>query len=264
MQVPDDLIEYLRVMITPPKEFPGEVLYIPEMGEGITFGAYPDSSLNGIIARGTPSEGQAAEMLRAVKPGAMILLIAPETQPTGHTGCIRLEDAGGEVRDAILLVQEPGRLHYVPKASRAEREAGCENLPAKSGAAAVDREEGTEGLNSPRAGAGRTASQVRNSHPTVKPIETMVALLRDIPVEDGPVLDPFMGSGTTGIACLKTGHDFIGIEREAEYLAIADARIRHADYAAAEWDSATIESDCAPVVKTPEKFADMDDYFEDL
>jgi site-specific DNA-methyltransferase (adenine-specific) len=43
----------------------------------------------------------------------------------------------------------------------------------------------------------------------------------------GIVLDPFMGSGTTGIAALKEGFSFIGIEREADYFAIAEARIRH-------------------------------------
>jgi DNA modification methylase len=52
-----------------------------------------------------------------------------------------------------------------------------------------------------------------------------------------------VGSGTTLIACIETGHDGIGIEREAEYLEIADARVRHWNAALAAWDAARIESD---------------------
>ena len=71
----------------------------------------------------------------------------------------------------------------------------------------------------------------------------MVKLLQDVPRDQGPVLDPFLGSGSTGIACLKTGHDFIGIEKELDYLAIADARIRYWDRADCGWLGAEIVSD---------------------
>jgi len=99
-----------------------------------------------------------------------------------------------------------------------------------TGAEAVERTEGSAGLDNPRAGAGRTANQVRNNHPTVKAIGIMTALLEDVPNDpDDPcvVLDPFMGSGTTGIACIETGHSFIGIEREEPYMKIATARVTH-------------------------------------
>jgi len=65
----------------------------------------------------------------------------------------------------------------------------------------------------------------RNIHPTVKPIDLMKYLCRLITPPAGVVLDPFMGSGSTGIAALKEGFDFIGIEREAEYFEIAQKRI---------------------------------------
>jgi hypothetical protein len=84
------------------------------------------------------------------------------------------------------------------------------------------------------------------SHNTVKPVELMAKLLQDVPTDQGPVIDPFMGSGTTGIACIKTGHDFIGIERESNYLAIADTRVRHwrdKVLRGDKWDDVTIESD---------------------
>ena len=54
-------------------------------------------------------------------------------------------------------------------------------------------------------------------------------LTRLITPEGGTVLDPFTGSGTTGVACVEEGRGFIGIEREAEYLEIARARIAHAE-----------------------------------
>jgi site-specific DNA-methyltransferase (adenine-specific) len=113
---------------------------------------------------------------------------------------------------------------YEPKASRAEREAGCDNLPAKSAGECTDRTDGTSGIDSPRAGAGRT-SGARNHHPTVKPIALMAWLVRLVTPPGGVVLDPFMGSGTTGIAAYREGCEFIGIEREPEYFEIAKARI---------------------------------------
>lgn len=64
-----------------------------------------------------------------------------------------------------------------------------------------------------------------NSHPTVKPLTLMRHLCRLITPPGGIVLDPFMGSGSTGVAALAEGFEFIGIEREAEYLAIAKKRI---------------------------------------
>lgn len=65
----------------------------------------------------------------------------------------------------------------------------------------------------------------RNFHPTVKPIELMRWLVKLITPIGGTVLDPFTGSGTTGMACRYEQRQFIGIEREAEYVTIARKRI---------------------------------------
>lgn len=119
--------------------------------------------------------------------------------------------------------------YYGTKAGRKERERGCENLPARSGAEAVEREEGSDGLNSPRAGAGRTAKAVRNHHPTVKPEALMQWLVRLVTPPGGTVLDPFTGSGTTGVAAVYEGFNFVGFEQSAEYVTIAEARIAYAD-----------------------------------
>jgi len=67
-----------------------------------------------------------------------------------------------------------------------------------------------------------------NNHPTVKPTDLMRYLCRLVTPPDGTVLDPFMGSGSTGKAAALEGFSFIGIEREEEYCEIAKARIKHA------------------------------------
>ncbi len=67
---------------------------------------------------------------------------------------------------------------------------------------------------------------IKNTHPTVKPIELMKYLCRLVTPKGGTVLDPFMGSGSTGIAAKDEGFDFIGIEKESEYYDIAEARIK--------------------------------------
>lgn len=93
----------------------------------------------------------------------------------------------------------------------------------------VDRKPGSAGMNSPRAGAGRTSKGERKSnHPTVKPVELMRWLCRLVTPPNGRIIDPFLGSGTTGVAAVLEGFDFTGIEREADYVPIARARIAEA------------------------------------
>jgi len=120
------------------------------------------------------------------------------------------------------------RFFYVAKASRTERELGCEHLPTKSaGEATGGRTEGSDGLNSPRAGAGRTSEGVHNFHPTVKPILLMQYLCLLITPPGGIVLGPLMGSGSTGCGCVQEGFRFIGFDLEAEHVDISKARIAY-------------------------------------
>jgi len=72
---------------------------------------------------------------------------------------------------------------------------------------------------------GRFVTERKNIHPTVKPVELMKYLCRLVTPKGGIVLDPFMGSGSTGIAAKDEGFDFIGIEMEEEYFNIASSRI---------------------------------------
>lgn len=165
--IPQDLVDYLLDLISPPPPALRAV-YVPTL-EGLDLSETADLSLTGMIARGTPTEEQARELLRVLLPGAHLILIAPDENPVGDLGACVIEDGGFEIRDSILLVDEDQYFHYVPKAARAEREAGCRYLPGKTGAEAVDRDEETAGLQSPRAGAGRTAGVVRNFHPCLHP-----------------------------------------------------------------------------------------------
>ena len=133
------------------------------------------------------------------------------------------EDSGGASRYYKSFAPEAPFL-YQAKPSRYERDFGCEQFPVKTAGEATDREDGTDGLKSPRAGAGRTGG-ARNIHPTVKSVALMRYLVRLVTPMGGVVLDPFLGSGSTGMAAMLEGVDFIGIEREEEYLHIAKARI---------------------------------------
>jgi len=65
-------------------------------------------------------------------------------------------------------------------------------------------------------------------HPTQKPLEIMKWLCEILTNPGDTILDPFMGSGTTGVACVQTGRNFIGIEIEPKYYEIAEARIAEA------------------------------------
>lgn len=121
----------------------------------------------------------------------------------------------------------PANVVHFRKPSRAEKEAGCESLPVKSGAEVTGRESGSDGIKNFRAGTNRTAKAVRNTHVTVKPIDLMRWLVRLVCAPGTTVIDPFMGSGTTGCAAAFEGVNFIGVEREAESYAIAEARVRH-------------------------------------
>jgi site-specific DNA-methyltransferase (adenine-specific) len=75
--------------------------------------------------------------------------------------------------------------------------------------------------------AGEKRPAAKNHHPTVKPLALMEWLVKLVTPPGGLVLDPFTGSGSTGAAAVRTGHRFVGIEREPEYLQVAAARIGH-------------------------------------
>jgi site-specific DNA-methyltransferase (adenine-specific) len=137
-----------------------------------------------------------------------------------------IHDGGEEVSK---LFGEASRFFYTAKASKNEREMGCETLSTKIAGELTDRKDGSKGLQNPRAGAGRTSEGDRkNHHPTVKPIALIRHLIRLITPPNGIILDPFLGSGTTILAALKEHKKSIGIEMEEEYFELAKVRIQKA------------------------------------
>jgi hypothetical protein len=134
------------------------------------------------------------------------------------------------------------RFFYCPKANAKDRDSGIQTdakaLRATKG--------GARDFNARCASCGKkfigspeticscdnpiTDNQVfkrKNNHPTVKPTELMKYLIRLVTPKDGIVLDPFMGSGSTGKAAMQEGMWFVGIEREKEYYEIAKQRIEY-------------------------------------
>jgi DNA modification methylase len=103
--------------------------------------------------------------------------------------------------------KEYSPFHYIPKAGKKERNRGLDEL----------------------------ADDMKNAHPTVKPVNLMKKLVLDFTVEGSTVLDAFMGSGSTGIACVLTNRRFVGIELTPEYIPLAKARIKYAEEKPDEW-----------------------------
>lgn len=112
---------------------------------------------------------------------------------------------------------------YSAKASRTEREFGCESLPARKSAEVTGRDEDAPGHNNPRSGS-RKRGEIRNTGPCVKPQEFLRWLVRLGCRPGGLVLVPYCGTGSEVIACVGAGMRAIGIEGDAEMVAIANAR----------------------------------------
>jgi site-specific DNA-methyltransferase (adenine-specific) len=115
------------------------------------------------------------------------------------------------------------RFFLIPKADRADREPVLGGLEARP--AGLANESGRR-LPDRRARLPHDRAQRANHHPTVKPTELMRHLVRLVTPSGGTVLDPFLGSGTTAIAAEMEGFQWIGIEREEEYVRIAEARLQ--------------------------------------
>ena len=130
------------------------------------------------------------------------------------------------------------RFFYCAKTSRRERNMGMEDQSGKKV---------NDGRNTPIDNPYQRGETIRkNTHPTVKPLALMKYLctLLKMPSADQIILDPFLGSGTTGIACKELGIDFIGIEKEREYCEIAVKRI-----AAVGGQEITLYTETPPIEK---------------
>jgi site-specific DNA-methyltransferase (adenine-specific) len=118
--------------------------------------------------------------------------------------------------EATQGMGDAARYFYTPKASKLDRDTGCHGLEEKA------RQTMGNGIGGQ---PNQDLANNRNHHPTVKPTDLMVYLCRLVTPPGGTVLDPFMGSGSTGRACQILDLSFIGIERDPGYFEIATHRI---------------------------------------
>jgi site-specific DNA-methyltransferase (adenine-specific) len=150
-----------------------------------------------------------------------VLSLFPNTKSGAMNGIYKNTIMKGQpgVRDGkeVYLVQQASggsaaRFFYCAKASKSERNMGCAELGEKE-----------------RVGQGLAGEKnntfSKNSHPTVKPIALMEYLIKLVSREGAVVLDPFAGSGSTLVACKNLDRNFIGIEKEPDYVKIAEARL---------------------------------------
>ena len=119
------------------------------------------------------------------------------------------------------------RFFYCPKTSKKDRNEGLdefEDRPSQLNSGGIGRKISVEKRLETN---GENAPTTKNNHPTVKPTDLMRYLINLVTPPNGTTLDPFMGSGSTGKAAIRCGVNFIGIEKEQEYMDIAKARIEH-------------------------------------
>lgn len=213
----------------------------------------PGSESKGTQATGAPPPGRwpanllhdgSDEVLAAFPqaPGQMAAIsgTAPSEKTSNVYGRMRREgedSADSDNEGSVGFKMKPGmrrldsgsaaRFFYCAKASKRDRDEGLDGFEAKPANSVYG-----DGLNTAtkirteeQAEIGVSRELRRNNHPTVKPTDLMRYLCRLVTPPGGMVLDPFMGSGSTGKAALLEGFRFIGIERDEAYSAIARARL---------------------------------------
>jgi site-specific DNA-methyltransferase (adenine-specific) len=144
--------------------------------------------------------------------------------------------SGQETEGGFRAMGDSGsaaRFFYCAKASKKDRNEGLDQFEEKQtlgggGLTAELKDDGSYETASAGGKFGSVKAKQTNHHPTVKPTDLMRYLCRLVTPPNGTVLDPFLGSGSTGKAATLEGFNFIGIEQSAEYAEIANARINHA------------------------------------
>lgn len=133
------------------------------------------------------------------------------------------QDYYGDAKPGLGDSGSAARFFYCAKASKADRDEGLGDTSRRQ--QDEGRKKGRPGGDNPR---NRGVHPRANNHPTVKPTALMQYLVRLVTPPGGTVLDPFMGSGSTGKACAHEGLRFVGIELSADYLKLAQKRIAKA------------------------------------
>ena len=146
-----------------------------------------------------------------------------DADPRGRFPANVMHDGSDSIKK---LFEDKSRYFYCAKTPKAERNQGLDNFPIKQtqgGGGGIGNYK--DDVNSASGKFGSEKAPSKNTHPTVKPIKLMKYLCRLITPKGGTVLDPFMGSGSTGMAAKEENFEFVGIEKEEQYFNIASARI---------------------------------------
>ena len=150
-----------------------------------------------------------------------------DADPRGRFPANVMHDGSDSIKK---LFEDKSRYFYCAKTPKVERNQGLDNFPIKQtqgGGGGIGNYK--DDVNSASGKFGSEKAPSKNTHPTVKPIKLMKYLCRLITPKGGTVLDPFMGSGSTGMAAKEENFEFIGIEKEEQYFNIASARIESVD-----------------------------------
>jgi len=153
----------------------------------------------------------------------------PKPEEKGTFPGTRINTQGRFPSNVIGEVEGYQKFFYCPKVSRKERHIGFENAPTiQSMLEEPKRKHGytQDGTLGRMKDAMHNSPNVGNNHPTVKPVALMRYLIQLVTPPNSTVLDPFNGSGSTGMAAVELGHEFIGCELDPAYVAIAEKRIR--------------------------------------
>lgn len=225
-----EICSYLMGLLSPPGE---SVLVVPE---DPTWD--PPPNCPGLVVPWPATEAMFVRWLPLLRPGAHLVILSDDGI---DVGCA-LDVAGYEIRDAILIGEEAQGIHYCPKTSARERNAG---VPLHSNKVAVVRFFPSDEIDTECPAEGFPEEEVPpdlaeffhpreimiqrrhgNHHATVKPQGIMRKILREFP-EGSLIVDPFLGSGSTAIAALNLHLSCIGIEKDTEegYIRIALARV---------------------------------------
>ena len=143
-----------------------------------------------------------------------------DADPRGRFPSNVMHDGSGSIKE---LFEDKSKYFYCAKTSKAERNQGLDNFIKKNkvfNGQSPNASKDMKGVEQKF-----TTKPSANIHPTVKPIKLMKYLCRLITPKGGTILDPFMGSGSTGMAAKEENFEFVGIEKEEEYFNIATARI---------------------------------------
>jgi site-specific DNA-methyltransferase (adenine-specific) len=193
-----------RTNYNPPGRFPANLILDEEAGKLLDEQSGISKSSGG---KGEKSKGSLGDMVYGKYKN--------ETHAANAGG---LGDIGGA-----------SRFFYCPKTSKTDRNEGLDEFEEKLPDTNDFKNLPSARSNSINTSSGKPRNVLpsKNNHPTVKPTDLMLYLIRLVTPKGGTTLDPFMGSGSTGKGAVRGGFGFIGIEREDEYFKIAEARINY-------------------------------------